>query len=85
VAFSADGRILASGGLHGKVRLWDPANGEPVATLEAQSGSMTSVAFSPDEPLLASAAVDGTTRLWDIRKRASISQLGIGVALLALG
>lgn len=38
----------------------------------------------PGELLLASAAVDGAVRLWDIRKRASISQLGIGVALLAL-
>jgi len=65
VAFSRDGRLLATASNDHTVRLWDPATGEPLRTLTGHTGPIWGVAFSPDGHTLATASEDKTVRLWD--------------------
>ena len=65
VAFSPDGRLVASGSSDRTVKLWDPATGAVRRTLEGHSDSIMAVAFSPDGRLVASGSRDKTVRLWD--------------------
>ncbi|KAF7133640.1 hypothetical protein CNMCM5793_004948 [Aspergillus hiratsukae] len=70
VAFSADGRLLASGSNDETIKLWDPSTGDPSTgalkhTLEGHSDWVQSVAFLADGRLLASGSGDKTIKLWD--------------------
>lgn len=73
VAFSPDGRYLASSSTEGLLRLWELSDDgimltpHPFVTLTAHTGAVLDVKFSPTDPtLFASASADKTIRLWRI-------------------
>ncbi|KAK5205430.1 hypothetical protein LTR72_007062 [Exophiala xenobiotica] len=66
VAFSPDGKRLASGQWNGMVKLWDVATGSALQTLaNAHNNYVSDVAFSPDGKWLASASGEGIIKLWE--------------------
>jgi WD40 repeat protein/serine/threonine protein kinase len=64
LAFSADGRRLASSGLDHTIRTWDVVSGNETLALRGHLDAVTGVAFSPNDRLLASASPQGI-RIWE--------------------
>jgi WD40 repeat protein len=65
VAFSRDGKLLASASTDNTIRIWDVKTQSEVRTLVGHTAAVESISFSPDGRLLASASDDGGTFLWD--------------------
>jgi WD40 repeat protein len=69
VAFSADGTLLASANGNSTISLWridSTGAAQPLPSISAHAGPVTSVRFSPDGKTLASAGEDHDIILWDI-------------------
>lgn len=65
VAFSHDGRLLASGGVDTTVRLWEVVTGREVRALAGHEDTVWTVAFSPNDRWLASGGKDQTIKVWE--------------------
>jgi WD40 repeat protein len=78
VAFSRDGRLLASASRDRSIRIWDLKRRRVLKTLRGHTDFVSCAAFSPDGKTLASASWDGTIRLWHPRS-------GRGIAVLRGG
>jgi WD40 repeat protein len=66
LAFSPDGRLVATGEQSGAIKLWQVADHRLVLTLAGHSAKVRSLAFSPDGAMLASGSDDKTARVWDV-------------------
>ena len=65
VAFSLDGKYLATGSVDTTVRVWDASSGDLLDVLKGHSAEVGGLAFSPDRKLLLSSSEDGTMIIWD--------------------
>ncbi|MFF9011403.1 trypsin-like peptidase domain-containing protein [Streptomyces sp. NPDC014870] len=65
LAFSRDGRTLATAGRDETVRVWDANPPDNGTTLKGHDGAVSAVAYSPDGSTVATAGADKTVRLWD--------------------
>ncbi len=66
IAFSPDGKYLASGSVDSTVKLWEIEAAREVRTLVGHQDMVNAVAFSPDSRYLASAGIDDTVRIWEV-------------------
>jgi WD40 repeat protein len=67
VAFSPDGKILASGSNDHTVRLWETATGKELRRFVGHEHDVISLSFSPDGRTLASGAYDRAVCLWEVK------------------
>ncbi|MBC7816792.1 MAG: serine/threonine protein kinase [Planctomycetaceae bacterium] len=65
IAFSPDGKFLASASVDKSVKLWDAVTGKEVLSLAHHTARVTSIAFSPNSKRLASGSADKSAIIWD--------------------
>jgi WD40 repeat protein len=83
VDVAPDGRLVATAGRDGRVRLWT-ARGAPVRDFLGHTAPVWTARFSPDGRRLVSASSDGTARVWDVESGMQALRLeGIGAGIAA--
>jgi WD40 repeat protein len=76
LAYSKDGKTLASGSWDTTIRFWDPANGVEKRVISAARTKVVTIALSADGKTLASAGWDNVIRLWDATSGVESQVLG---------
>src|SRR5437870_1393893 len=66
LAYSPDGKVLASAGYDNAVRIWDPATGKELRKLGGSYNPLSSVSFSPDGKTIVAGSYDNVIRFWDM-------------------
>jgi len=66
ITFSPGGKLLATAGTNGTIKLWDAASGDPADSVDADTQQVHDLAFSPDGSILAAAGQDSVVRLWSV-------------------
>lgn len=67
LVFSYENRILASGSLDGKIKLWNLEDGTLINQSLSHERGISSITFSKDNQLLASSSYDGSLKIWDLK------------------
>ena len=77
LAFSPDGRLLASGAgfVESVIRLWDVPTGNETSRLDGHRSWVSALVFWPDGRTLASASADQTIRIWDVESLKAVDTL----------
>jgi hypothetical protein len=75
VAFSHDGKLLASASSDRTIHVWDAANGADILTIKGHGSIVQSVSFSPDGLRVASSATDRTVRVWNAKTGTQLYEL----------
>lgn len=66
IAFSPDGKTIASGNANCEIHLWQLADQQRLLTLQGHTNWVRKIAFSPNGKMLASASEDSTVKVWDL-------------------
>ena len=75
VAFSPDGKVLATGSEDNTIKLWEVNTGKMIDTLSGHSWSVVALAFSTDGEMLVSGSWDKTVKLWMVHTKKEIMTL----------
>jgi WD40 repeat protein len=75
IAWSADGRLLATASRDGTARVYDASSGRQLCVLPCDGAMVESVSFSPDAARLATAGRDQVVRVWDVASGEPVRRL----------
>jgi len=74
VAYSPDGKVIASGSEDGTVKVWDVPSRKEIASFDGHQDAIISVAFHPKGRFLASMGNDKAIRFWDLKTNTQVSK-----------